>query len=245
MDRLSNKDQGTPMKTPNVDNAEIAKFSDLAARWWDPLGDLKTLHDINPLRTQYINTHYPLADKKVLDIGCGGGILSESMAKLGAHVTGIDMSDQLIQIATLHAKESHVAVEYLVTTIEEYAKLHPQAFDAITCMELLEHVPDPEAIIKASAALLKPQGSLFLSTLNRNLKSYLFAIVGAEYLLKMLPKNTHDYAKFIRPSELSAWARSYGLRVDDITGITYQVFSKKYHLSSDSSVHYLMHLTQS
>lgn len=232
------------MKDSNIDKAEIAKFNDVAAHWWDKDGELKSLHDINPLRLNYINKKAPLADKIVLDMGCGGGILSESMATLGATVTGIDMSDSLIKIAKLHALESKVDVDYRTITAEQLANEQPEQFDIITCMEMLEHVPDPASIIDACARLLKPGGQLFLSTLNRNMKSYLFAIVGAEYVLKLIPKNTHDYAKFIRPSELTEWARKAGLHVRDMIGLTYNPLTKHYKLTTDVSVNYLMQITK-
>ncbi len=230
------------MSKPNIDPAEIAKFGELAAHWWDAEGEMKSLHDINPLRLQYINQHAPLKGKKILDIGCGGGILSESMDKTGGHVTAIDMSQQAIQVAKLHQHESGTQVEYFVSTAEDFAAKHPGEFDMITCLEMLEHVPDPSSIVRACAELVKPGGSVFFSTLNRNLKSYLFAIIGAEYVLNIIPKNTHDYAKFIRPSELSEWARRSHLTVKNMTGMTYQPFAKTYHLCDDISVNYLVHL---
>lgn len=224
----------------NIDPSEIQKFSKLAAHWWDPEGELKTLHDINPLRLGYITQKCPLSGKKILDVGCGGGILSESMAKNGADVTGIDLSEDALNAARLHKEKSNISVEYILSSIEDFASTHKSQFDVITCMELLEHVPNPESIIRASATVLKPNGHLFLSTINRNLKSYLFAIVGAEYILKMLPQNTHDYAKFIRPSELSTIAKNHHLKIEDIIGITYNPFSKKYSLNTDISVNYIM-----
>lgn len=229
------------MTNSNIDPNEIAKFSHSAAHWWDTEGELKTLHEINPIRLGYINQKVPLAGKKVLDIGCGGGILAESMAKLGAHVTGIDMSKAALDVAKLHQHESGAHVDYELITAEEMAALHPEQFDVVTCLEMLEHVPDPASIIAAAAKLVKPNGHVFFSTLNRNAKSYLFAIVGAEYLLKLLPKNTHDFAKFIRPSELSTWAREAGLRMTDMTGLGYNPLTKKYFLTEDISVNYLVH----
>jgi 2-polyprenyl-6-hydroxyphenyl methylase/3-demethylubiquinone-9 3-methyltransferase len=226
----------------NIDPAEIAKFTELSSHWWDPMGDLKTLHEINPLRLNWIHEKNPLHDKTIIDIGCGGGILTESMAKLGAHVTGIDMSQGAINVANLHQLESGVQVEYLLKTAEKMAEERPENYDIVTCMEMLEHVPDPAAVIRACATLVKPGGDIFLSTLNRNLKAYLFAIIGAEYVLKLVPQSTHDYAKFIRPSELSDWARKAGLTVMDMAGFSYNLFTKKFKLSSDISVNYLVHL---
>lgn len=228
----------------NIDPAEIAKFSELASHWWDTHGEMKSLHDINPLRLEYIDQHTPLNGKKVVDIGCGGGILSESMDKKGAHVTGLDMSQQAIQVAKLHQHESGTHVDYFVSTAEDFAAKHPGKFDIVTCLEMLEHVPDPSSIVRACAALVKPGGSVFFSTLNRNMKSYLFAIIGAEYVLNIIPKNTHDYAKFIRPSELSDWTRKSGLIIKNMTGLTYNPLNKTYKLCPDISVNYLVHLTK-
>jgi 2-polyprenyl-6-hydroxyphenyl methylase/3-demethylubiquinone-9 3-methyltransferase len=238
-----NSPVGITMHQSNIDQAEIDKFSRMASQWWDPTGDLKTLHAINPLRLNYINERAPLSGKKILDIGCGGGILAESMSKLGGLVTAIDMSQDAIQIAKLHQKESGTDVNYLISTAEQLADTHPGQFDIITCLEMLEHVPEPWKIIDACRVLLNPKGDVFYSTINRNVKSYLFAIIGAEYLLKMLPKNTHDFAKFIRPSELSEWSRKAGFKVQDITGMTYHLLTKEYQLTQDVSVNYLMHLT--
>lgn len=224
----------------NIDPIEIAKFSDSAAHWWDKNSEFKSLHDINPLRVNYINEKAPLAGKKVIDIGCGGGILSEGMARLGAQVTGIDMSESALKVAKLHAIETGMTVDYQHITAEEMAQSHAGQFDIVTCLEMLEHVPDPASIVTACAALVKPGGQVFFSTLNRNMKSYLFAIIGAEYLLKMLPQNTHDFAKFIQPSELAEWSRAAGLVVQDITGMSYNIFTKEYSLGSDISVNYLM-----
>jgi len=230
------------MKTDNIDPSEISKFSAHASHWWDVEGDLRTLHQLNPLRLNYINQKSALNGKKVIDIGCGGGILSESMAKLGAHVTGVDMSEPALTVAKLHQHESGVKVEYLHTMAEKMATERPAQYDVVTCLEMLEHVPDPISVIQACATLVKPGGQLFFSTLNRNLKSYLQAIIGAEYILKLLPRSTHDYAKFIRPSELATWARKSGLSVRDITGIHYNPFSKEFSLTADVSVNYLMWL---
>jgi len=230
--------------THNLDPAEIKKFSDSAAHWWDPLGEFKPLHDMNPVRLDYINKRAPLAGKTVIDIGCGGGILTESMAKLGAHVTGIDMSEAALNVAKLHKLESGLEINYVLTSAEDLAAEQPEQYDIVTCLEMLEHVPNPYSIIQACARLVKPQGHLFFSTLNRNIKSYLFAVVGAEYILKLLPKNTHDFAKFIRPSELAEWARQAGLSIKDMAGINYNLFTKKFNLSEDVSVNYLVYLTK-
>lgn len=225
----------------NYDPQELAKFASLASHWWDTQGELKTLHQVNPLRLGYINEKISLQGKMVLDIGCGGGILTESMAKLGAQVTGIDLNKPVIEVAKLHQLESGTQVEYHCVAAEVFASTHPGAFDVVTCLEMLEHVPDPAAIIRACATLVKPGGHVFFSTLNRNPKSYLFAIVGAEYVLKILPKNTHDYAKFIRPSELHAWAKEVTLTPLEMKGIQYQPFTKKFSLNDDISVNYLLH----
>ncbi len=226
----------------NVDPAEIAKFSALATRWWDENSEFKPLHNINPLRLDYIDQHAPLAGKKVLDVGCGGGILSEGMAKAGAEVTGIDMAEASLNVAKLHCLESELEIDYQLIPVEELAKQTPASFDTVTCLEMLEHVPDPASIITACAALLKPGGNLFLSTINRNPKSYLFAIVGAEHILKLLPKGTHEHKKFIRPSELAQWSRQAGLESNDIKGMVYNPFTGVYKLSSDVSVNYLIHM---
>lgn len=223
----------------NVDHAEVAKFEELAARWWDPDSEFKPLHDINPLRLNYIDARAPLAGKRVLDVGCGGGILSESMAQRGAQVTGIDMGEAPLNVARLHQYESGVEVEYQQTTAEQMAAQHPQSFDVVTCLEMLEHVPDPGSVVAACAAMVKPGGHVFFSTINRNPKAYLFAIVGAEYLLRMLPKGTHDFRKFIRPSELDSWARQAGLEIDDLTGMGYNPLSGVYRLGPDVDVNYL------
>lgn len=225
----------------NYDPAEIRKFEELAARWWDPTSEFKPLHDINPLRLDYIDRHASLAGKHVLDIGCGGGILAESMAQRGAKVTGIDMGEAPLAVAKLHLLESRVEVDYHRATAEEFADKYPEVFDIVTCMEMLEHVPDPARVVEACARLVKPGGHVFFSTINRNPKSYLFAIIGAEYVLRLLPKGTHDYSKFIRPSELAAWTRRAGLKAREIIGMTYNPFTQTYSLGSDISVNYLIH----
>lgn len=223
----------------NIDPAEIAKFEELAHRWWDPNSEFKPLHDINPLRLDYIDNHVSLQGKAVLDVGCGGGILSEGMASRGARVTGIDMGEAPLNIARLHKIESGVEVDYQQVTAEDFAEKHEGNFDVVTCMEMLEHVPDPASVIAACATLVKPGGHVFFSTINRNPKAWLMAIIGAEYFLKLLPKGTHDYAKLIKPSELAAWARAAGLRLTDISGMSYHPLTKEYRLSRDPSVNYL------
>jgi len=226
--------------TNNVDPQEIAKFEELAARWWDTKSEFKPLHDINPLRLDYIERHTGGLDgKKVLDVGCGGGILTEGMAKRGASVTGIDMGKAPLEVAKLHLLESGLDVDYQQITAEEFATIKPQEFDVITCLEMLEHVPDPSSVINACSRLARPEADVFFSTINRNPKSYLFAIIGAEYLLNILPKGTHEYQKFIRPSELDIWIRQAGLNTLDITGMSYNPFSKNYSLGKDIAVNYL------
>jgi 2-polyprenyl-6-hydroxyphenyl methylase/3-demethylubiquinone-9 3-methyltransferase len=228
----------------NADPLELQKFSELAHRWWDPTSEFRPLHEINPLRLEWINGRAPLAGKTVVDIGCGGGILAESMAKKGANVTGIDLSEKALKVADLHSLESGVQVRYELIAAEELAAREPERFDVVTCMEMLEHVPDPAAIVKACAALVKPGGQVFFSTINRNPKAYLFAVIGAEYLLQLLPKGTHDYAKFITPAELSQFARNAGLNVDALKGMTYNPLSKIYSLNRDTSVNYLVACTR-
>jgi len=229
------------MTTQNVDPAEIAKFEELANRWWDTQGEFKPLHEINPLRLQYIDKRVGLSGKKVIDVGCGGGILTESMAASGADVIGIDMGKAPLTVARLHAMEAEIDCQYRQVTVEELAEEMPGAFDAVTCMEMLEHVPDPASIIKACHKLVKPGGDVFMSTINRNPKAFMFAVVGAEYLLQMLPKGTHDYKKFIKPSELSTWARQADLELKDISGISYNPLTKAYKVSNDVSVNYMTH----
>ncbi len=225
--------------THNVDAAEIHKFEALASRWWDPNSEFKPLHDINPLRLDYIDQRAPLAGRKVIDVGCGGGLLSEGMAARGAQVTGIDMGEAPLTVARLHQHESGVEVDYQRITAEQMATQHPGAFDTVTCLEMLEHVPDPASVIQACADLVKPGGDIFFSTINRNPKAYAFAIVGAEYLLRMLPRGTHDYRKFIRPSEMERWARSAGLQLQNLTGMTYNPLTGEYRLGHDVDVNYL------
>ena len=224
----------------NMDPNEIAKFEALASRWWDPNSEFKPLHDINPLRLDYIDRQAGLAGKKVLDVGCGGGILAEAMASRGAEVTGIDLGEAPLSVAELHLLESGQSVEYRRIAAEALAEEMPEHFDIVTCMEMLEHVPDPSSIIRACSRLVKPEGRVFFSTLNRNPKSFLFAIVGAEYILGMLPKGTHEYAKFIRPSELDHWARQAGLETVDVTGMSYNPLSRRYSLGRDIDVNYLV-----
>jgi 2-polyprenyl-6-hydroxyphenyl methylase/3-demethylubiquinone-9 3-methyltransferase len=225
----------------NVDHAEIHKFEQLAARWWDPGSEFKPLHQINPLRLDYIERHSGgLTGKQVLDVGCGGGILSEGMAARGASVTGIDLGEAPLQVARLHLLESGLEVNYERIPVERLAEERPQAFDLVTCMEMLEHVPDPESVVQACARLLKPGGKAFFSTINRNPKSYLFAIVGAEYVLGLLPKGTHDFAKFIRPGELDTWIRRSNLFARDIIGLVYNPLTGTYRLDRDVDVNYLV-----
>lgn len=231
------------MTTTNLHLAELEKFSQLAPRWWDPEGECKPLHEINPLRLNFVENRAPLAGLRVLDVGCGGGILSEGMARLGAQVVGIDAGAATIEVAQLHLLESGLHVEYVRTTVEEFSTTKPASFDVITCMEMLEHVPHPSSIITHCAGLLKPNGHLFISTLNRQPKAFLYAILGAEYLLRMLPRGTHHYANFIRPSELDQWAVAAGLRLCELKGLSYNPLFGSYALTSDIDVNYLAHLT--
>jgi len=228
----------------NADPLELQKFSELAHRWWDPTSEFRPLHEINPLRLEWINARAPLAGKKVIDIGCGGGILSESMARKGATVTGIDLSEKALKVADLHSLESGVAVRYKLIAAEEMAEQEAGQYDVVTCMEMLEHVPDPLSIVRAAATLVKPGGQVFFSTLNRNPKSYLFAVIGAEYILRMLPKGTHDYEKFITPAELSQFIRQAGLEVNGLKGMGYNPLTKIYSLNDDTSVNYLVATTR-
>jgi len=232
------------MSTINADPAEIQKFSELAHRWWDPTSEFRPLHEINPLRLEWINQRVPLAGKNVIDVGCGGGILAESMAKKGATVTGIDLSDKALKVADLHSLESGVSVRYKKIPAEEMAEMEAGQFDVVTCMEMLEHVPDPASIIRACTRMVKPGGHVFFSTLNRNVKSYLFAIIGAEYVLQLLPKGTHDYAKFITPAELTQDVRNAGLELHVIKGLSYNPLTKMYSLNNDTSVNYMIACTK-
>lgn len=224
----------------NADPLELKKFSDLAHQWWDPTSEFRPLHEINPLRLDWINGHVPLAGKAVVDIGCGGGILAESMAKKGARVTGIDLSEKALKVADLHSLESGVQLRYELIAAEDLAEREAGTYDVVTCMEMLEHVPDPSAIVAACAKLAKPGGRLFFSTINRNPKAYLHAVIGAEYLLRLLPKGTHDYAKFITPAELGQFARQAGLIVDSLKGMGFNPLTKIYSLNQDTSVNYLV-----
>jgi 2-polyprenyl-6-hydroxyphenyl methylase / 3-demethylubiquinone-9 3-methyltransferase len=228
----------------NLDPAEVEKFNRLAHRWWDPQGEFKPLHDINPLRLDWIAQHARLDGARVLDIGCGGGILAEAMARCGAQVTGIDLSEKALSVAQLHLHESGLAVQYQKASAEDYAAAHAGEFDAITCMELLEHVPEPAAMVADCARLVRPGGQVFFSTINRNPKSYLFAVVGAEYVLGLLPKGTHDYMRFIKPSELSRWSRDAGLRPEELVGMSYNPIVRRYRLGHDCDVNYLLRCTR-
>jgi len=229
---------GFPMS--NVDHSEIDKFSALAHRWWDPTSEFKPLHAINPLRLGWIQSITNLQGKRILDVGCGGGILAESLSKAGATVTGIDLSSKALKVAELHQLESGTSVRYLAISAEDLAKEESQSYDVVTCMEMLEHVPDPSSVVQACAKLCKPGGHIFFSTLNRNPKSYLFAIIGAEYILQLLPKGTHQYEKFIKPSELAQFTRAAGLEVIELKGMTYNPITQIYRLGSDTDVNYMM-----
>ena len=229
------------MSTQNVDPNEIRKFEELASRWWDKNSEFKPLHDINPLRANWIDNLAPVAEKKVLDVGCGGGILAEALAQRGAQVTGIDMGDAPLGVAKLHQLESGLSIDYQKSTAEDFAQQHESAFDIVTCLEMLEHVPDPSSVVQACAKMVKPGGHVFFSTINRNPKAFLFAIVGAEYLLRLLPRGTHEYAKFIRPSELANWSREADLQVNQMTGLLFNPLTRKYRLSdSDMDVNYMI-----
>tara|TARA_R110002073_G_scaffold335245_1_gene526739 strand:- start:272 stop:988 length:717 start_codon:yes stop_codon:yes gene_type:complete len=232
----------TETNKPNIDQAEIAKFNALASRWWDPDGEFKPLHQMNPVRAEFIESKSAVAGKTYLDVGCGGGILTEDMARRGAAVTGIDMGEAPLSVARLHALESGVEVNYQRITAEELAEAQPESFDVVSCLEMLEHVPEPQSVISACAGLAKPGSDLYFSTINRNPKAFLLAIVGAEYVAGLLPKGTHEYKKFIRPSELSQCIRNAGLEVVEITGMLYNPFNGKFRLSSDDvDVNYLVH----
>lgn len=233
--------QNNSHTSPNIDPSEIQKFEDIASRWWDRNGEFKPLHDINPIRLNFINTGSPLNGKKVLDIGCGGGILTESMARCGATVTGIDVGKAPLAVAQLHATEENIKIDYQQVTAEEHAEKNPSSYDVVTCMEMLEHVPDPASVIQACMQLVTPEGSVYFSTINRNAKSFLLAIIGAEYVMKLLPKGTHEYGKLIRPSELDTWARHANLEVINIAGITYNPFTKMFRSSNNVEVNYMAH----
>ena len=228
-------------ETQNVDPNEIRKFEELASRWWDRNSEFKPLHDINPLRANWIDALAPVAEKKILDVGCGGGILCEALAQRGANVTGIDMGEAPLAVGNLHSLESGVSVTYEQSTAEDYAGSHAETFDTVTCLEMLEHVPDPSSVVAACAAMTKPGGTLFFSTINRNPKAYLLAIIGVEYVLRMLPRGTHEYSKFIRPSELGQWIRDAGLDIDQMTGLLYNPITKTYKLDErDVDVNYMI-----
>ncbi|MBE0622053.1 MAG: bifunctional 2-polyprenyl-6-hydroxyphenol methylase/3-demethylubiquinol 3-O-methyltransferase UbiG [Burkholderiales bacterium] len=225
----------------NADPQELAKFSELAHRWWDPSSEFKPLHEINPLRLGWIDGIAQLNGKTVLDVGCGGGILAEAMAKLGAHVKGVDLSEKALKVAMLHLLESRLDVNYEEISAESLAQREPGTYDALTCMEMLEHVPDPASTVSACAQLVKPGGHVFFSTINRNPKSYVFAVIGAEYILRLLPRGTHDYSKFVKPSELARHCRAAGLTLKSVIGMSYNPLTKVYALNNDASVNYLMH----
>lgn len=226
----------------NVDPAEIARFEAAASRWWDPEGEMRPLHELNPVRLAYVERSGPLADRAVVDVGCGGGLLAEAMARKRARVTGIDLAAELLEVARLHALQQDVPIEYLRVSAEDLAADRPGEFDVVTCMEMLEHVPDPASVIAALASLARPGGEIFVSTLNRTPRAYLRAVLGAEYLLRLLPPGTHSYEKFIRPSELAAWAKAAGLTVKGIAGLDYDPFARSATLNTDARVNYLMHL---
>lgn len=233
--------QMKPTQSVNADPAELQKFAALAHRWWDPNSEFKPLHEINPLRLNYIDSKVGLQGKRVLDVGCGGGILSESMSEKGADVMGIDLGEKALKVAQLHRLESGVKVDYRLVSVEDLAQQIPESFDVVTCMEMLEHVPDPAAVVRACAALVKPGGTVFFSTINRNPKAYLFAVIGAEYVLNLLPRGTHEYEKFIKPSELASWGREAGLSVSGTKGMSYNPLTKHYWLGDDVSVNYILH----
>ena len=232
------------INTDNVDLSEIKKFEDLASRWWDPESEFRPLHAINPLRTQYINLHSPVAGLKVLDVGCGGGLISEAMAEFGAQVTGIDMGEAPLSVAKLHLLESGRQVEYIKIRTEDLAEQRAGEYDVVTCLEMLEHVPDPSAIVKACSELVKPGGDVYFSTINRNPKAWLMAIVGAEYVLNLIPKGTHEYDKLIKPSELDKWIRGAGLQTQKMIGLHYNPLTKNYKLAPGVDVNYMIHATK-
>ncbi len=225
----------------NADPAELAKFDQLAHRWWDPQGEFRPLHEINPLRLGWIERHAPLAGKRVLDVGCGGGILTEAMAQRGARVTGIDLSGKALRVAELHLQESGLSVTYEKASVDEFAARHAGGFDVVTCMELLEHVPEPAAMVAACARLVRAGGQVFFSTINRSPRSYLFAVIRPEYLLRLLPRGTHDYPRFVKPSELARWSRANGLRPDELVGMSYNPITRRYRLGADCGVNYLLY----
>jgi 2-polyprenyl-6-hydroxyphenyl methylase/3-demethylubiquinone-9 3-methyltransferase len=233
---------GSKSEAGNADHGELARFDSSAARFWDPQGEFRPLHLLNPVRMQFVTERAALAGKRVLDVGCGGGLLAESLARAGAQVTAIDLAPGMIEVARLHAAESGLNIDYRLAAAEELARQSPQAFDVLTCMEMLEHVPQPAAMVATLAQLLVPGGALFASTLNRNLKSFLLAIVGAEYLLRLIPRGTHDYERLIRPAELARWARAAGLTLRELAGLELEPFSGRVRLTADVSVNYLAHL---
>jgi 2-polyprenyl-6-hydroxyphenyl methylase/3-demethylubiquinone-9 3-methyltransferase len=226
----------------NVDPEEIARFDAVAARWWDPDGEMRPLHDLNPVRLAYVEGDGSLSGREVLDVGCGGGLLSEAMASRGAHVTGLDLAADVLDIARSHAADAGLDVTYRLESAEDHARHRPAHYDIVTCMEMLEHVPDPAAVVDALAALVKPGGAVFLSTINRTPRAYVQAVVGAEYLLRLLPAGTHSYEKFIRPSELASWGRASGLSIEDVSGLDYDPFARSARLTSDARVNYLVKL---
>lgn len=229
----------------NSDAAELAKFENLAQRWWEPEGEFRPLHDMNPVRTNYIDARSALAEKKVLDVGCGGGILTEAMAQRGAQVTGLDLGEAPLKVARDHARQSGLTIDYRCISVEELAEQQPEQYDIVTCLEMLEHVPNPASVVAACARLLKPGGSAYFSTINRNLKAWGMAVVGAEYILKLLPKGTHDYSRFIRPSELATDLREAELDLQDISGITYNPLTRRFKLDpNDVDVNYILHATK-
>jgi 2-polyprenyl-6-hydroxyphenyl methylase / 3-demethylubiquinone-9 3-methyltransferase len=229
----------------NVDAAEVARFQAAASRWWDPEGEMRPLHELNPVRLEYVERAGSIDGRRVVDVGCGGGLLAEAMARRGARVTGLDLASELLQVAELHALEAGVTVDYRLETAEQHAAGHAGAYDVATCMEMLEHVPDPRSVVAALATLVRPGGNIFVSTINRNARAYLHAVVGAEYVLRLLPRGTHTYDKFIRPSELAAWGKAAGLETLDVAGLDYDPFGRKARLSGDARINYLVHFSKS